>query len=89
MEFAAEAAKLPIAAIIYTDIVRDGMMEGPNFQRTKELVETVSVPVIASGGVTKIEDIKKLAKLGVEAAVVGRALYEGTLELSQAIAAAQ
>jgi len=88
LEFATKAAKLPLAAIIYTDITKDGMMTGPNFERTKALVQAVKVPVIASGGVTKISDITKLAELGVEAAIIGRALYEGTLKLSDAINAA-
>jgi len=87
-EFAIEAAKLPLAAIIYTDITKDGMMTGPNFERTKALAQTVKVPVIASGGVTKISDVKKLAELGIEAVIIGRALYEGTLKLSDAINAA-
>ncbi len=85
LEFATEAAKLPLAAIIYTDITKDGMMSGPNLERTKALAEVVQVPVIASGGVREIADIKKLAKLGIEAVIIGRALYEGTLKLSDAI----
>jgi len=85
LEFAAEAAKLPLAAIIYTDITRDGMMTGPNFERTKALVQAVDVPVIASGGVGDLSDIKKLAELGAEAVIIGRSLYEGTLKLSDAI----
>lgn len=89
LEFATEAAKLPLAAIIYTDIDRDGMMTGPNFERTKALVEAVDVPVIASGGVKEIADIKKLTELGVEAVVIGRSLYEGTLNLAEAINAAK
>jgi phosphoribosylformimino-5-aminoimidazole carboxamide ribotide isomerase len=88
LEFAAEAAKLPLAAIIYTDIAKDGMMSGPNFERTKALVEAVDLPVVASGGVREISDIEKLAELGVEAAIIGRSLYEGTLKLSDAIQAA-
>ncbi len=89
LEFAAEAAKLPVAAIIYTDITKDGMMAGPNFERTKALVEAVEVPVIASGGIREVADIKKLADLGVEAAIIGRSLYEGTLNLADAIKAAE
>ena len=89
LEFATKAAKLPLAAIIYTDITKDGMMAGPNFERTKALVETVKVPVIAAGGVTNTADIKKLAELGVEAAIIGRALYEGVLSLTDAINAAK
>jgi len=89
LEFATEAAKLPLAAIIYTDIDRDGMMTGPNFERTRTLVEAVDVPVIASGGVKEIADITRLAELGVEAVVIGRSLYEGTLNLADAINAAK
>jgi phosphoribosylformimino-5-aminoimidazole carboxamide ribotide isomerase len=89
LDFAQKAAQLPIAAIIYTDITRDGMLTGPNLERTKALVDAVSVPVIAAGGVNSVSDIKQLAELGVEAAIIGRALYEGTLSLADAIKAAQ
>jgi len=89
LEFATEAAKLPLAAIIYTDITKDGMMAGPNFERTKAVVEAVDVAVIASGGVRETDDIRKLTQLGVEGVIIGRALYEGTLKLSEAIKAAQ
>jgi len=89
LEFAAEAAKLPLAAIIYTDITKDGMMTGPNFERTKALVEAVDVPVIASGGVNSIEDIRRLVEFNPEAAIIGRSLYEGTLNLADAIEAAR
>jgi phosphoribosylformimino-5-aminoimidazole carboxamide ribotide isomerase len=89
LDFAAEAAKLPLAAIIYTDITKDGMMAGPNLERTKALVQAVELPVIASGGVREISDIKKLAELGAEAAIIGRSLYEGTLKLIDAINAAK
>ncbi len=89
LEFAAEAAKLPLAAIIYTDISKDGMMAGPNLERTKALIEAVDVPVVASGGVSSIRDIKNLVESGAHAAIVGRSLYEGTLSLSDAIEAAK
>jgi phosphoribosylformimino-5-aminoimidazole carboxamide ribotide isomerase len=89
LDFAVQAAKLPLAAIIYTDISRDGMMTGPNLERTKTLVEMVGVPVIASGGVSSIDDIKNLVASGVAGAIVGRALYEGTLNLAEAISAAR
>jgi len=88
LEYVSKADKLPLAAIIYTDITKDGMMAGPNFERTKTLVEQVSTPVIASGGVSTIEEIKKLAQIGVEAAIIGRSLYEGTLDLADAVNAA-
>jgi len=89
LEFAARAAELPLAVIIYTDITRDGMLAGPNLERTKALVETVDVPVIASGGVKDIHEISKLKQIGVDGVVIGRSLYEGTLELSAAIEAAK
>jgi phosphoribosylformimino-5-aminoimidazole carboxamide ribotide isomerase len=89
LDFATEAAKLSLAAIIYTDITRDGMMTGPNLERTKAMVEAVQIPVIASGGVKELSDIKNLAELGAEAAIIGRSLYEGTLDLADAINAAK
>jgi phosphoribosylformimino-5-aminoimidazole carboxamide ribotide isomerase len=89
LEFATEAAKLPLAAIIYTDIAKDGMMSGPNFERTRTLVEAVNIPVVASGGVNTVEDIRKLAEFNPAAAIIGRSLYEGTLNLTDAIEAAR
>jgi phosphoribosylformimino-5-aminoimidazole carboxamide ribotide isomerase len=87
LEFAAQADRLPLAAIIYTDIAKDGMLCGPNIERTKSLVEAVRTPVIASGGVKEVEDIRRLAPIGVAAVIVGRSLYEGTLTLRDALAA--
>ncbi|HDZ69016.1 MAG TPA: 1-(5-phosphoribosyl)-5-((5-phosphoribosylamino)methylideneamino)imidazole-4-carboxamide isomerase, partial [Phycisphaerales bacterium] len=90
LEFAGEAAKLPLAAIIYTDIAKDGMMSGPNFERTKAVAEAVQIPVVASGGVRELSDIKKLMEMGgIEAVIIGRAFYEGTLKLADAIKAAK
>jgi phosphoribosylformimino-5-aminoimidazole carboxamide ribotide isomerase len=88
LDFARKAAKLPIAAIIYTDITKDGMMAGPNLERTKALIEAVKLPVVASGGVTSINDIKKLVQINAAAAIIGRSLYEGKLTLRDAIQAA-
>jgi phosphoribosylformimino-5-aminoimidazole carboxamide ribotide isomerase len=87
LELAREAARLSIAAIIYTDVTRDGMLAGPNFERTKVLIRSVPVPVVASGGVTTVEDIRKLASIGAAGAIVGRALYEGSIILPEAIEA--
>lgn len=90
IEFAVQAAKLPLAAVIYTDIEKDGMMAGPNLERTKAIADAIDTPVIASGGVNNVADIQKLIELGgIEAAIIGRALYEGTLKLSDAINAAR
>ncbi|MBM4024879.1 MAG: 1-(5-phosphoribosyl)-5-[(5-phosphoribosylamino)methylideneamino]imidazole-4-carboxamide isomerase [Planctomycetes bacterium] len=88
LEFAAKADKLPLATIIYTDITKDGMLSGPNIDRTKSLVEAVRTPVIASGGVKEVEDIRRLKPIGVAGVIVGRSLYEGTLSLRQALEAA-
>lgn len=77
-----------VAAIIYTDIDRDGAMGGPNIDATEALARAVSIPVIASGGVSSLADLHALAATGVIAgAISGRALYDGALDLSQALAA--
>lgn len=89
LEFAAQADRLPLAAIIYTDISKDGMLTGPNIERTKALVETVKAPVIASGGVKEADDIRRLKPIGVAGVIAGRSLYEGTLTLKDALAAAR
>lgn len=76
-----------VVAIIYTDISRDGMMQGVNVKATKALAEAVDIPVIASGGVTDMEDIKKLNSIkdsGIEGVIIGRALYERTISLVKA-----
>lgn len=81
-----------LAGIIFTDIHKDGMQTGPNIEETKRIAEAVSTPVIASGGVANINDIKALAGLepyGVVGIITGRALYAGTLELKQALEVAQ
>jgi phosphoribosylformimino-5-aminoimidazole carboxamide ribotide isomerase len=86
VDLAVKAAELPLSAIIFTDINKDGMLSGPNIEKTKHLAESVKLPVIAAGGVTTIEDIRKLAQAKViSAAIVGRALYENTISLSEAI----
>jgi len=77
-----------VAAIIFTDIHRDGMQTGPNINETRRLAENVSIPVIASGGVSTIEDIINLFPLkeaGVTGVITGRAIYNGTLNLKEAI----
>ena len=79
----------PIAAIIYTDISRDGMLEGPNLEAMEEMANAVDTPVIASGGVTSVEDISGLASRGLAGCIIGKALYEGKLLLADAIAASK
>lgn len=76
-----------ISAIIYTDIARDGMMQGVNIESTLDVARASKVPVIASGGVSSMDDIEALCEvsgLGIEGAITGRALYEGTLNLTDA-----
>jgi phosphoribosylformimino-5-aminoimidazole carboxamide ribotide isomerase len=77
---------LPLAAIVYTDIARDGTLDGPNLEATRSLAEHVSLPVIASGGVGSLEDLERLASLPIAGCIVGRALYEGRFSLGEAIA---
>jgi len=89
VEFIGEVGGLPLSAIIYTDIERDGMMTGPNFTGTEVVVKVSPLPVIASGGVTTAEDIHRLKKVGAAGAIVGRALYEGKLALKDALKAAR
>lgn len=76
-----------VSSIVYTDISRDGMMQGVNAEATRDLAASINLPVIASGGVSSIEDIEQLcnyAQFGIEGAIVGRALYEGSLTLAAA-----
>jgi phosphoribosylformimino-5-aminoimidazole carboxamide ribotide isomerase len=88
LDLAREVASWSVAAIIYTDISRDGMLRGPNVEATIALARAVSVPVVASGGVTNLEDIAALARGKLSGCIVGRALYEGRLDLRQAISLA-
>ena len=78
----------PVAAIVYTDIATDGMMQGPNLPEMQAMQQQVAVPVVASGGVTTLDDVKNLAKAGLAGCIIGRALYEKTILLPEAIAVA-
>ena len=78
-----------VAAIVFTDIKRDGMMGGPNIASTGEMAEATRIPVIASGGVTTLDHISELLTIeasGVEGIIIGRALYEKTIDLKEALA---
>jgi phosphoribosylformimino-5-aminoimidazole carboxamide ribotide isomerase len=85
VELARRCANWPLAALVYTDISRDGMMAGPNIRAMEDLSKAVALPIIASGGVTTLDDIRRLAELGLAGCIVGRALYEGRLSLREAI----
>src|SRR5262249_5649332 len=85
LSLAARFGDLPLGGIIYTDIARDGMLEGPNLEATRAMAESVRTPVIASGGVGGLEHIDLLASLPIDGCIVGRALYEGKFSLADAI----
>jgi len=84
VDLACLISKNLIAGIVYTDIAKDGMLSGPNIDAMQEMAEAVEVPVIASGGVTTVDDISRLTGVGVDGCVIGRALYEGHLTLHNA-----
>jgi phosphoribosylformimino-5-aminoimidazole carboxamide ribotide isomerase len=77
---------LPLAAIVYTDIATDGMMAGPNLEQLKSVAAATRIPVIASGGVSSLEDVKRLIALNLFGCIIGRALYEGAIDLAAALA---
>ncbi len=89
LDLARQAGQLPIAGIVYTDIDRDGMMEGLNVAATLEIAQAANVPVIASGGVTNMQDLQVLKEAFAAqpelllGAITGRAIYEGTLDVAQ------
>ncbi len=88
IELARRFEDLKIAAIIYTDIKRDGMMSGPNIEETQRLAQSLKTPIIAAGGVSSLEDIRDLMEIGqygVEGVIIGKALYCGELDLREAI----
>jgi len=78
----------PLGGVLYTDVARDGMRTGPNVAATAEIAACTQVPVIASGGVGSLDDLRALSAAGISACIVGRALYEGVFTLEEAIEAA-
>ena len=89
-DLAKQMATQGVAAIIYTDIHRDGTMAGPNLEALRELAATIEIPVIASGGVSSLADLVNLVALegiGVTGAIVGRAIYTGDINLAEAVKA--
>jgi phosphoribosylformimino-5-aminoimidazole carboxamide ribotide isomerase len=88
-EMAKEMEGFGVEAIIYTDISRDGMMQGPNIEATKALAEAISIPVIASGGLSTLNDIRRLLEIessGVTGVITGKAIYSGAIDLREAVA---
>ncbi len=79
--------QLGVKRFIYTDISRDGTLTEPNFTAISELIDALSLPIIASGGISSLNHLKMLKQLGAEGAIVGKALYTGDINLKQALAA--
>jgi phosphoribosylformimino-5-aminoimidazole carboxamide ribotide isomerase len=89
VELARKFEGFGVSAIVYTDISRDGMMQGPNIDATRALAEAIAIPVIASGGVSSLRDIENLMALessGISGAITGKAIYSGAMDLAVAIA---
>ncbi|HMO26381.1 MAG TPA: HisA/HisF-related TIM barrel protein, partial [Tepidisphaeraceae bacterium] len=84
-DLAAEVRGWPLAGILYTDVAVDGTLAGPSIERTRELARATAVPIIASGGVGSVEHIRQLLPIDVWGVIVGRSLYEGKLDLAEAI----
>ena len=85
VDIAKQISGWPVGAILYTDVAKDGMLQGPNIEHTRRLAEAGDVPVIASGGVGNIEHVRELRSVPVWGAIIGRSLYEGTLDLREAV----
>lgn len=86
LDFCQALEKLGVETVIYTDIAKDGMMQGPNIEETKKLVENTKLKIIASGGVSSLEDLKALHRIGVYGAIIGKALYTNAISLEEATA---
>lgn len=85
VEVARRTSGWPLGATVYTDIARDGMMSGPNLEATAEILAATDVPVIASGGVASLQDVLGCKEIGCAGVIIGRAYYEGTIDLAEAI----
>ena len=87
LDFAKSMIKLGVKRFIYTDITRDGTLTEPNFTAIAELLDALTLPIIAAGGISSLLHLKMLKQLGVEGAIVGKALYTGNISLKQALEA--
>ena len=88
LEFARSMEDIGVKVIIFTDIATDGMLTGPSFDRLAALQKAVSCDLVASGGVTELDDVKRLRDMGLYGAIIGKAYYAGTIDLAAAVAAA-
>jgi phosphoribosylformimino-5-aminoimidazole carboxamide ribotide isomerase len=84
-EILEEAKQVGIMAILCTNVAKDGMLSGPDYDGLKKMVEWTDIPLIASGGVTSIDDVKRLKDLGVWAVILGKAIYEGLIKVEEAV----
>jgi phosphoribosylformimino-5-aminoimidazole carboxamide ribotide isomerase len=89
VELARDFAAEPLAAIVFTDIARDGMLSGPNYAALEAVRRATPLPVIASGGVSSVDHVTGLARAGLAGCIIGRALYEGKITIAQARAASR
>ncbi len=89
LAFARQVDAMGLRAIVFTDVATDGAMAGPNLAALRRMVEAVRTPVIASGGISSVDDIRQVAAIGVEGMIIGKALFTGALTLADAIAAAR
>jgi len=85
-DFAKQVDALPLCAIVFTDVATDGAMSGPNLPALQRMTETVETPVVASGGISTLDDVARVATLHVEGMIIGRALFDGAFTLQEAIA---
>jgi len=85
-DLAKQYADLPLAALVYTDIAKDGMLEGPNIEEMETIRRAVPFSLIVSGGIASLEDIRRLAQCGFHACIIGKALYENKFRLPDALA---
>lgn len=85
LSFCQSLEKIGVTTVIYTDIAKDGMLQGPNVAETKRIIEATHLKVVASGGVSTLEDLKTLADIGCEGAIIGKALYTKAIDLAEAV----
>jgi phosphoribosylformimino-5-aminoimidazole carboxamide ribotide isomerase len=86
IDLAKQVSDAPLAAVVYTDIAKDGMMSGPNFEALEALQSAIPLPVIASGGVCSLNHVRRLMDSSIPGCIIGRALYEGAIDLKEVLA---
>lgn len=86
VDLALRMKDLGVTTLIYTDVSRDGMMQGPNVEATRQLIQATGMDVIGSGGISRLDDLRNLRSAGCAGAILGRALYEGAFTLEEALA---